>query len=110
METEIEKVLGELTEITDVNVHEILINLLDGEKNLDLKTHIFKPKQLSALFVLGSYLNENGAKHTSGIIAEFIQIYLRYMVSFERLSRVEIIKAVSALRQKEDNTNSKNLK
>ena len=101
METEIEKVLGELTEIKDISIHEILINLLDGEQNLDLKTHIFKPKQLSGLFVLGSYLNNTGAKHTSGIIAEFIQVYLRYMVSYNRLSRTEIIKAIASEINKE---------
>jgi len=110
MENEIEQVLSELTEVNDISLNEILSNLLDGEKNLDLKTHIFKPKQLSVLFVLGSYLNGNGAKHTSGIIAEFIQIYLRYMVSFDRLSRVEIIKAISGLKEKEDTVNSKKLK
>jgi len=102
MENEVEKVLNELTEIKDVSIQEILSNLLDGEKNLDLKTHIFKPKQLSALFVLGSYLDGTGAKHTSGIIAEFLQVYLRYMVSYNRLSRTEIIKAVSALTEKKN--------
>lgn len=107
MEGEIEKALSELTEVNDISLNEILSNLLDGEKNLDLKTHIFKPKQLSALFVLGSYLNENGAKHTSGIIAEFIQIYLRYMVSFERLSRTEIIKAISSQIDKEQEPKNK---
>ena len=106
MDTEVEKVLGELTEIKEVSIHEILINLLDGENNLDLKTHIFKPKQLSALFVLGSYLNDTGAKYTSGIIAEFIQIYLRYMVSYNRLSRTEIIKAIATEINKESSEKS----
>lgn len=106
MDTEVEKVLGELTEVKEVSIHEILINLLDGEQNLDLKTHIFKPKQLSGLFVLGSYLNDTGAKHTSGIIAEFIEIYLRYMVSFNRLSRTEIIKAIASEMNKENSEKS----
>ena len=110
MDNEIEKALSELSEVNDISLNEILSNLLDGEKNLDLKTHIFRPKQLSSLFVLGSYLNNNGAKHTSGIISEFLQIYLRYMVSYNRLSRIEVIKAVSALKQKEDDTNPKNSK
>jgi len=106
METKVEKVLSELTETKDTSIHEILINLLDGESNLDLKTHIFKPKQLSALFVLGSYLNETGAEHTSGIIAEFIQVYLRYMVSYNRLSRSEIIKAIANEMSKEHSKES----
>ena len=107
---EIENALKELSEVKDVSIHEILSNLLDGEQNLDLKTHIFKPKQLSALFVLGSYLNENGAKHSSGVIAEFLQVYLRYMVSYNRLSRIEIIKAVSALIKKETETTPMKIK
>lgn len=93
---EIENALKELSEVKDLSIHEILNNLLDGEQNLDLKTHIFKPKQLASLFVLGSYLNTNKAVHSAGIISEFIQIYLRYMVSFKRLSRSEIIRAISS--------------
>ena len=107
---EIENALKELSEVKDVSIHEILSNLLDGEQNLDLKTHIFKPKQLSALFVLGSYLNENGAKHSSGVIAEFLQVYLRYMVSYNRLSRTEIIKAVSSIIQKQTETTPMKMK
>lgn len=109
---EIENVLKELSEVKDLSIHEILNNLLDGEQNLDLKTHIFKPKQLSALFVLGSYLDQNGIERSAGVISEFIQIYLRYMVSFKRMSRTEIIKAISALKEVENKESSitKNLK
>lgn len=94
---EIEKALNELSEAKSLSIQEILNNLLDGEQNLDLKTHIFKPKDLSALYVLGSYLNRNKATHSSEIISEFITIYLRYMVSYKRLSRTEIIKAISSV-------------
>lgn len=92
---EIEKALNELSEAKGLSIQEILNNLLDGESNLDLKTHIFRPKDLSALYVLGSYLNRNKATHSSEIISEFIQVYLRYMVSYKRLSRIEIIKAIT---------------
>jgi len=94
---EIEKALNELSEAKSLSIQEILNNLLDGEQNLDLKTHIFKPKDLSALYVLGNYLKTNKATHSSQIIGEFIEIYLRYMVSYKRLSRTEIIKAISSM-------------
>jgi len=109
MENE-EEVLDELMEVRDSSFKEILNNLLDGEENLDLKTHIFKPKDLSALYVLGNYLRRNKALHSSEIINEFIEIYLRYMVSYKRLSRIEIIRAISTLTQDTDESNSTNLK
>ena len=93
----------DLEEVSDVSIQEILINMLDGTKNLDLKTHIHKPKQLTGLVVLSSYLKSNQCKVSSNILDAFILKYLRYMVSFDRLSRIEIIKAISsALERKLD--------
>jgi len=103
---EIEKALKELTEVKELSIHEILSNLLDGEQNLDLKTHIFKPKQLASLVVLGNHLDTLGYEESSNMIAGFIQVYLRYMVSFKRLSRTEIIKAVSGVIQTETKSGS----
>ena len=111
MENE-EEVLNELMEIQDSSFKEILNNLLDGEENLDLKTHIHKPKELASLNVIAVMLETMGYNKSSNLILNFIEIYLRYMVSFKRLSRSEIIRAISNLSQdiNESNTLSTNVK
>jgi len=91
----------DLEEINDVSIQEILIAMLDGEKNLDLKTHIHKPKQLSALVILSKYLKSNGCKGSGKILDDFLLKFLRYMVSFDRLSRIEVIKAISSALERE---------
>lgn len=95
----------ELEEISETSLQEILINMLDGENNLDLKSHIHKPKQLTSLVVLSKYLKANQCTLSSKIIDSFIEKYLRYMVSFDRLSRTEIIKAISSALEKEIEAN-----
>ena len=90
-----------LEDSNDVSLQEILVNLLDGEHDLDLKTHIFKPKQLSSLVILSSYLKSNQCKLSAKLIDDFVKKYLRYMVSYNRMSRTEIIKAVSSLMKAE---------
>lgn len=105
MENE-EEVLNDLMEIQDSSFKEILNNLLDGEQNLDLKTHIHKPKELASLNVISTLLETMGYNKSSNLILQFIEIYLRYMVSFKRLSRSEIIRAISNLTQETDESNS----
>ena len=86
----------------DITIQKILNNLLDGSKNLDLKSHIFKPKQLASLYSLAEYLKNCNYKKSHNIIIDFINRYLRYMVSFKRYSRNEIIRAVSTYSHKEN--------
>ncbi len=62
-----------------------------------MKTHIIKPKQLASLKVFSQLLGTLKFTQSKKVIENFIKIYLRYMVSFERQSRKEIIKAVSSL-------------
>lgn len=94
-------ILKDLEEVSETSLQEILINMLDGEKNLDLKTHIHKPKQLTSLVVLAKYLKENQCTKSSKLLEGFIEKFLRYMVSFDRLSRTEVIKAISSALEKE---------
>lgn len=83
----------------DLTFEKILNALLDGEKNLDLKTHINKPKQLSSLKIIEKVLTDAGLKKSSKLVDVFTQKYLRYMVSFKRMSRQETIKAISEPRK-----------
>lgn len=91
------------------NVKEVLSILLD-DSNLELKSHIVKPKHLSILKVLAQYFKSFGLKKSSEIIENFITIFLKYMISFNRLSRKEIISAIQNLEQeKKDFTKAEQL-
>lgn len=90
-------VFDELTEGNDISLQQILNNLLDGKHNLDLKTQIIKPKILASLKVFAELLGKIKYPKSQTVLESFIKTYLRYMVSFDRQSRKEIIKAVSSL-------------
>jgi len=92
---------GDMTEIHDLSVLDILVKLLEGDENLDLKTHIHKPKQFTSLEVLSNYIKANQCSISSKLLELFIKKYRRNMVSYKRLSRIETIKAVSSLLDKE---------
>lgn len=96
-------VFDELVPSDDVSLQQILNNLLDGKENLDLKTHIIKPKILASLKTFAEVLDTLSYPKSSKVLERFIVIYLRYMVSFNRESRKEIIKAISSLFEKTDN-------
>ena len=95
-------IFNELVPTDDISLQQILNNLLDGKQNLDLKTQVIKPKQLASLKVFAEMLGQLNFKKSNAVLESFIKIYLRYMVSFERQSRKEIIKAVSSLFESEN--------
>ena len=66
----------------DLTFEKILNALLSGDENLDLKTHINKPKQLAGLKIIEKVLKENNCKMARKIDDDWTQKYLRYMVSF----------------------------
>ena len=94
--------VDDFIESDDITIQQILNNLLDGKKNLDLKSHIFKPKQLASLYSFAENLKTNKLPKSSKVIINFIKRYLRYMVSYKRYSRNEIIKAVSTYSHKDN--------
>lgn len=87
----------DMVETNDISLQQILNNLLDGKKDLDLKSHIFQPKHLASLKILSDCIGNLEYPKSEKIIKDFIHIYLRYMVSYDRLSRKEIIKALTSL-------------
>lgn len=89
--------------IDDFGVQEILNVLLEGDTNLDLKTHIIRPKQLASLFTLAKVLEISEYNKSSELLLDFITQYLRYMISFKRLSRGEIIRALTTVVQEDTN-------
>jgi len=99
----------EMIPTKDISLQKILNNLLDGSKDLDLKTHIHKPKQLSALITFAKYLESLGLSELSVLIIDFVKDFLRKMISYKRLSRLEIVKAISSFYEKESLSNSQKI-
>lgn len=97
------KVLSRDNKITGI---EVLNNLLDASENLELKTHIFKPKALSGLGIIADYLKVLKLVKSAEIIENYINRYLKYMISYKRKSRTEIIKAFTFSNSKEYNENA----
>lgn len=91
------ELLKKFTESNEVSIQQILNNLLNNDKNLELKTRVFKPKQLSALLTFAKYLKIVKLPISSKLITNYINDYLKYMVSFKGLSRKEVIKAIANL-------------
>ena len=91
----------------DLTFEKILNALLDGKHNLDLKTHINKPKQLAGLKIVENVLKKAKCNISSGIINAFTEKYLRYMISYNRLSRKETIRAISEPRKEIEAEKSK---
>lgn len=88
--------------VDDISFMDILNTLLEKD-NLELKTHIFRPKQLAVLNIVADLLETYNLPKSSAIIIKFIDLYLTYMVSYNRESRKEIIKALT--HQIDDNIN-----
>lgn len=90
-----EKATEKFIESDDITSLQILNNLLDGEHNLDLKTQVQQPKKLAILVAITKYLESIKFKESAKTLKIFTEQYLRYMVSYGRESRKEIIKAIS---------------
>jgi len=89
--------IRKFTESNEVSIQQILNNLLNNDKNLELKTRVFKPKKLSALLTFAKYLKIVKLPISSKLITDFIADYLKYMISYKGLSRIEVINAISNL-------------
>lgn len=98
------QLFNELVQTKDISLQQILNNLLDGTSDLDLKTHINNPKDMSALYILTIYFKAMKLPKSAKLLDVFIEKFTRYMVSYKRLSRKEIITAISRLVEIQDDT------
>jgi hypothetical protein len=85
---------------TDVTYEEILASLLDGERNLELKTDVKAPQKLAGLSIFGSYLKDIGMELGAKLIDRYITILNKLMISYNRESRKEIVEAVRSMFEK----------
>ena len=95
-------ILKDFIATNDINIEQILNNLINSDKNIALKTEIYNPKKLAILLTYANYLKSKKYVKSAKIIYEFIEAYLKYMVSNKRKSRIEVIKALSNLIQRKE--------
>lgn len=91
----------EMKKTSNINAEQILNELLNAE-NIELKTHILQPLNLTTLKTIAVKLRADGFIKSADTIDAFIDYYLRYMVSWNRQSREEIVRSVIALRISND--------
>lgn len=92
---------SELKDSSELSIQDILVSLISDKENLTLKTEIHNPRGITALSLLKEYFKGIKCSVTANIIGKLIDVYLEYMVSYNRKSRKEIIKALSSWIEKE---------
>jgi hypothetical protein len=89
-----------------VRVEDILNKMVTNE-NIEMKTEINRPMELTALFTLSQTLIDNKMPKSGKAIQIFIDKYLLYMTSYQRKRSKEVIEAITALlllKSKENST------
>lgn len=74
----------------------ILDVLISSDSNLDLKTEIDKPFKFSALKCYSDFLKSNNMVESANVLEIFMSDSFRYLISKNRKSRDEIIKALQS--------------
>lgn len=92
---------SEMKDSNEMSIQDILVSLISDKENLTLKTEIHNPRGITALSLLQEYFKGIKCPVTAKIIGKLIDVYLEYMVSYNRKSRKEIIKALSSWIEKE---------
>ncbi len=97
-----DNILKDFLATTDITIQQILNNLINSDKNIALKTEIYNPKKLATLLTYAEYLKSRKFVKSYKVIKEFIDNYLKYMVSNKRKSRMEVIKALTNLTDRKE--------
>ena len=103
------EIIKDFLSTNEISIQQILNNLLNSDKNLSLKTEIYHPKKLAILLTLAYYLKGKKYIKTYNLIKDFIETYLKYMVSNKRKSRNEVIRALAPLIQRTELENKSNV-
>ena len=82
------------------SLEQILNNMLDAD-NVEMKTEIQKPTNLTKLWILAEWLETENCPDTAALIKLYILQFRINMVSFKRKSRAEIIAALTPGLQQE---------
>lgn len=85
---------------SDVSLQDILMGLMNTD-GLELKTEIFNPKDLAGLKILANVFKMDELDESAELLNDYIEIFLKYMVSYKRKSRTEIIQAIAGMLDRE---------
>lgn len=90
--------------------YDILTTLISGDIDIDLKSDIKKPQLLTVLMSISNYAETTlELPRSAKTLKTFVKQYLRYMISYNRGSREEIIRALIGWVKHLDEDNNKNL-
>ena len=81
---------------------EIVLELLDSEKNLDEKTELKAPLKWTCLKTIEDFTNKKELKWSESILKQFINQSHKYLISKDRKGRDEYIKSLQALSSMEN--------
>jgi len=91
---------GDMEDIDELSKEEILMYMYQDD-NLEMKSEIKNPLALACFKVLGVYLASYKLKKSPKLIESILKIYLKYMISHNRLGREELFKTISSLFDRE---------
>lgn len=77
------------------NYKEIFDILLDSSQDLEIKSHIINPIATTLLQFYSDGLKLFGFNKSYELTDKLIKTYLKHMISYKRLSRIEILNAIS---------------
>lgn len=84
---------------TNVSLEKIMDKFIVADRNLILKTDIENCKNFTILKTIESELRSKGLKKSARTIHIFLEWYIKARVSNNRLSRKEILDAISAVKR-----------
>ena len=85
-------------------IEKIMDKFIVKDKNLILKTDIEDSIKFTALMVIQKDLEIKGLKKSAKTLGTFIDRYIEVRVSNSRLSRKEILDAISAIKREQNNS------
>lgn len=91
------------------SIQEILLALISDKANIELKTEIHNPFALTMVKMFGKTFESKKYVKTHAFIDLLIEIYLEYMVSNKRKSRIEIEHILSSWFEKSKSDNQERL-
>ena len=77
-----------------------LVSSLMTLDNLELKSEVINPLNLTRLKTFGQWAEREGIDGAGKLIDDFIDYYLRYMVSNKRQGRSEVVRSISEIKTK----------
>lgn len=85
-------------------VEKIMDKFIVADKNLILKTDLDNPIGLARLMTIQKDLERKGLKQSAKTLEIWIDSYIKCRISRNRLSRTEILDAISAIKREQTNS------